>query len=57
MIRQPDRYLGIGESYDFVGDNQRFDPFTYKEAIEDVDRYSWQKVIESKIEYMHTNQV
>ena len=57
MIRQPDRYLGIGESYDFVSDNQEFDPFTYKEVMEDANKESWLKVMESEIESMYTNQV
>ena len=55
MIKQPDRYLEIGESYDIVSDNQQFDPFTYKEAIEDTDRDSRQKAMESEIESMYTN--
>ena len=40
MIRQPDRYLEIGKSYDSVSDNQESDPLTYKEAMEDAERDS-----------------
>ena len=57
MMRQPDMYLGIGESNDFVSNNQQSDSFTYKEAMEDADRDSWQKAIEYEIQSMYTNQV
>ena len=57
MIRQPDRYLGIWESFDSLSHNQQFDPFIYKEAMEDADRDSWQKAMESEIKSMYTNQI
>ena len=30
IIKQPNSFLGMRESYDFVGDKQQYDPFTYK---------------------------
>jgi hypothetical protein len=33
------------------------DPYTYKEAMEDVDSHHWQKAMQSEIESMFNNKV
>ena len=37
VIRQPERYIGLGESVENLSDDD--DPYTYKEAMEDVDSH------------------
>ncbi|KAK0576062.1 hypothetical protein LWI29_011265 [Acer saccharum] len=52
---QPERYIGLGESVENLPDDD--DPYTYKEAMEDVDSHHWQKVMQSGIESMFDNKV
>ena len=37
IIRKPDRFMFLGESYDKVPDEQEMDPFNYNEALQDKD--------------------
>ncbi|KAK0574097.1 hypothetical protein LWI29_018105 [Acer saccharum] len=52
---QPERYIGLGESVENLPDDD--DPYTYKEAMEDVDSCHWQKAMQSEIESMFDNKV
>ncbi|KAI9200924.1 hypothetical protein LWI28_015124 [Acer negundo] len=52
---QPERYIGLGESVENLPDDD--DPYTYKEAMEDVDSRHWQKAMQSEIESMFDNKV
>ncbi|KAK0577895.1 hypothetical protein LWI29_001967 [Acer saccharum] len=52
---QPERYIGLGESVENLLDDD--DPYTYKEAMEDVDSRHWQKAMQSEIESMFDNKV
>ncbi|KAK4838721.1 hypothetical protein QYF36_015896 [Acer negundo] len=53
--KQPERYIGLGESVENLPDDD--DPYTYKEAMEDVDSRHWQKAMQSEIESMFDNKV
>lgn len=57
VVIQPDRYMFLGESSDFVPEEQDYDPCTYNEALQDKDAESWQKAMISEIESMDSNQV
>ena len=57
VIRQPDRYMFLGESFDKVPGEQDTDPCNYKEAIQDKDTEFWQKAMMSEMESMYSNQV
>ncbi|CAA0829012.1 cysteine-rich RLK (RECEPTOR-like protein kinase) 8, partial [Striga hermonthica] len=57
VVRQPERFMGLGESSEAVPDVLESDPWTYNEAIQDQDAESWQKAMKSEIESMDTNQV
>ncbi|CAA0840521.1 Unknown protein, partial [Striga hermonthica] len=51
VVRQPDRFMFVGESSDLIPSEEHdSDPWTYNEAIQDVDADSWQKSMDSKIE-------
>ncbi|KAK0580852.1 hypothetical protein LWI29_007090 [Acer saccharum] len=52
---QPERYISLGESMENLPDDD--DPYTYKEAMEDVDSRHWQKAMQSEIESMFDNKV
>ena len=55
VIRQPERYISLGESVENLPDDD--DPYTYKEAMEDVDSHNWQKAMQYEIESMFNNKV
>ena len=55
VVRQPERYISLGESVDNLPDD--INPYTFKDAIKDVDVSHWQKAMKSEIESMYSNQV
>lgn len=57
VVRQPDRWIGLGISSDMIPDNQDLDPWTYNEALQDKDVESWHKAMISEMESMDSNQV
>ncbi|CAA0840132.1 cysteine-rich RLK (RECEPTOR-like protein kinase) 8, partial [Striga hermonthica] len=57
VVRQPERFMGLGESSEAVLDVLESDPWTYNEALQDRDAESWQKAMKSEIESMDSNQV
>ncbi|KAK0601219.1 hypothetical protein LWI29_022258 [Acer saccharum] len=52
---QPERYIGLGESVENLPDDD--DPYTYKEAMEDVGSRHWQKAMQYEIESIFDNKV
>jgi hypothetical protein len=57
VVRQPDRFIGLGESSDFPEGLNELDPRTYDEAVQDKDADSWKTAMESEIGSMDHNQV
>jgi hypothetical protein len=57
VVRQPDRFMFLGESSDLVSGEHDDDPRTYEEAIQDKDASLWQKAMDSEMESMYSNQV
>ena len=57
VVRQPDRFMFLGESSDLVSGQHDDDPQTYEEAIQDKDANLWQKAIDSEMESMYYIQV
>ena len=41
VIIRPDQYMFLGESYDYVLDEQGTDPCNYDEALQDKDADLW----------------
>ena len=37
IIRPPVRFIGLGETYEAISEEVESDPYTYKEAIKDID--------------------
>ena len=48
IVRPPIRFIGLGETYD---------PYTYEEAINDIDAHHWVQSMKSKLDSMYSNQV
>ncbi|MCQ7016867.1 DDE-type integrase/transposase/recombinase, partial [Clostridioides difficile] len=57
VVRQPERFMFLGESSDLVLGEQEQDPWTYEEALQDKDVRSWQKAMKSELESMYSNKV
>ncbi|CAA0830762.1 cysteine-rich RLK (RECEPTOR-like protein kinase) 8, partial [Striga hermonthica] len=57
VVRQPEWFMGLGESSEAVPDVLESDPWTYNEALQDRDAECWKKAMKSEIESMDSNQV
>ncbi|KAL8470417.1 hypothetical protein ACS0TY_033049 [Phlomoides rotata] len=57
VVRQPQRFMFMGESSDLVPGEDESDPWTYSEAIQDKDADSWQTAMQVEIGSMDHNKV
>ncbi|WRX12109.1 Integrase [Theobroma cacao] len=57
VVRQPERYMGLGENMIALSNKHEYDPITYKEAINDVDAEEWHKAMKSELDSMDSNKV
>ena len=57
IVRPPDRFSFLGESYEAIPEELEQDPCNYDEAINDIDSGSWQDAMKAEMESMYSNQV
>ncbi|KAK0592237.1 hypothetical protein LWI29_015615 [Acer saccharum] len=57
VVRQPDRYLGIGKAQGVVSDNSLDDPLSFKHAMGYFDKEEWLKAMNLEMESMYSNSV
>ena len=57
VVKQPNRFMYLGESFKAIPEEQEIDPTDYDEAMNDLDAHLWQKAMEVEIESMYFNQV
>ena len=57
IVRPPIRFIGLGETYDAISKEAELDPYTYEEAINDIDAHHWVQAMKSKLDSMYSNQV
>ena len=55
IIRPPVRFIGLGETYEAIPEEAEFDPYTYEEAMKDIDEHHWVKAMKSKLDSMYFN--
>ena len=55
MVRQPDRYMFLGEAFQAVSIESESDPATYEEAMVDVHSAHWVKAMKAELESMDSN--
>ena len=55
IIREPDRFMFLGEAFEAVSENSEFDPTSYEEALADSDSCHWVKAIKTEMESMDSN--
>ena len=57
IIRPPIRFIGLGETYESILEEAEFDPYTYEEAMKNIDGHHWIKAMKSELDSMYSNQV
>ena len=57
LIRPPIRFIGLGETYEAILEEAELDPYTYEEAMNDIDAHHWVQAMKSKLDSMYSNQV
>ena len=56
-IRPLVRFTLLGETFEAILEGLKFDPYTYEEAIKDIEAHHWVKAMKSKLDSMYSNQV
>ena len=57
IVRPPIRFIGLGETYEVILEKAELDPYTYEEAINDIDAHHWVQAMKSELDSMYSNQV
>ena len=57
IVRPPIRFIGFGETYEAIPKEAEFDPYTYEEAMNDIDAHHWVQAMKSELNSMYSNQV
>ena len=55
IIRPPIRFICLGKTYELISEEAEFDPYTYEEAMKDIDEHHWVKAMKSKLDSMYFN--
>ena len=57
IVRPPIRFIGLRETYEAISEEAELDPYTYEEAMNDIDAHHWIKAMKSELDSMYSNQV
>ena len=57
IVQPPIRFIGLGETYEAIPEEVESDPYTYEEAMNDIDAHHWIKAMKSELDSMYSNQV
>ena len=57
IVRPPIRFIGLRETYEAIPEEAESDPYTYEEAMNDIDAHHWIKAMKSELDSMYSNQV
>ena len=41
IVQPPIRFIGLGETYETISEKAKSDPYTYEEAMNDIDAHHW----------------
>ena len=47
IIKPPIWFIDLGETYEAISKKAEFDPYTYEEALNDIDAHHWVKAMKS----------
>ena len=57
IVRPPIRFIGLGETYETIPEKAKLDPYTYEEAMNDIDAHHWVQAMKSELDSMYSNHV
>ena len=57
IVRPPIRFIGLGETYETIPEEAELDPYTYKEAMNDIDAHHQVQAMKSELDSMYLNHV
>ena len=57
IIREPDKFMFLGEAFEAISEDSESDPTSYEEAMADSDSSHWVKAMKTEMESMDSNQV
>ena len=57
IVRPLIRFIGLGETYEAIFEEAESDPYTYEEAMNDIDAHHWIQAMKSELDSMYSNQV
>ena len=55
IVRPPMRFIGLGETYEANLEEAETDPYTYEEAMNNIDVHHWVKTMKSELDSMYSN--
>ena len=50
VVKQPDRFMYLGKSFEAILKEHEIDPIDYNEAMIDVNSHLWQKTMKAELE-------
>ena len=57
IVRLPIRFIGLEETYKAISKEAESDPYTCKEAMNEIDAHHWVQAMKSELDSMYSNQV
>ena len=57
IVRPPIRFIDLGETYETISEEVKTYPYTYEEAMNDIDAHHWIKTMKFELDSMYSNQV
>ena len=57
IVWPPIRFIGLGETYEAIPKEAESNPYTYEEAMNDIDAHHQIKAMKSELDSMYSNQV
>ena len=57
IVRPPVRFIGLGETYEVISEKVESNPYTYEEAMKDINAHHWVKAMKSELDSMYSNQI
>ena len=57
IVWPPIRFIGLGETYEAISEEAELDPYTYEEAMNDINAHHWIKAMKSELDSIYSNQV
>ena len=57
IVWPPIRFIGLGETYEAILEKAELDPYTYEEAMNDIDAHHWAQAMKFELDSMYSNQV